>query len=389
MALRASILEHDGVHDKIISCGHNLIARVKGKKHVVSFCYRPKGSSSIYHLGNYPEMNLAQARVIINRLKKEDQKNLIVDADTQTVKVNRTFGKVANDWLESKKELAHFPNYRKCVSFLSELFPLDVADIKNVLVKEILLDPKKDISAYKLKETVWCLCSILDLAIEDDLIEHHNCAVLKQSSAFPKLARSDGYKYILFNELGPLFKEIGQQDFRYRSYFLMLCVTCLRPAECRTLKYSYFDLDERIISIHPENMKIKKTQPFRVPLTDLMVKIFKKCKAHKIDSDEEFLFPAKRSRHECMNEPDLSTVFKICSKGQAHPHGFRKTARSYFADHGIAIEVSAKCLDHVIDTGADRLYQKSDLLELSRAVMEQYSEDVLTQISNIDHYLRD
>ena len=61
-------------------------------------------------------------------------------------------------------------------------------------------------------------------------------------------------------------------------------------------------------------------------------------------------------------------------------HGFRKTARSWMADNGVPLEVAAKCLDHEVKSGADALYQKSDLYEQRIPVMESWNRAVFEHL---------
>ncbi len=77
-----------------------------------------------------------------------------------------------------------------------------------------------------------------------------------------------------------------------------------------------------------------------------------------------------------MAERDIAVQFKLCAGDLAHPHGFRKTARTWFADNGVPYDVAAMCLDHKINNGADAAYQKSDMLELRRPVMEKWACEV-------------
>ena len=405
-ALLRKIHQHDGKKDLTISCGDHLILKVSGRIHKCDFFYRPKMpkgfSQKIYRVGEHSnEFGLTEARKRIRELKEEikekeaiilleEEKGIEKEMQKRGIKdPKRSFGYVAECWLNNKSKLKHFPNYRRCVDFLKPLYKYDVADIKNMMVKDCLLDPKKRISAYKIRETVWVLCSIMDLALEDDLIESHNCAVLKTSSAFPKLGLTEGYKFAPVNQLSSIFAKLQDLPFRLRSYFLFLCLSCLRPGECRKLKFSYFDFNTNCIYVPGELMKVKKLTPFRVPLTPQMKQIFKRCQANRHD-DNEYLFPAASYYSgKPVTEGEISTAMKMATGGTVHCHGFRKTARSWFAEQAVSAEVAAKCLDHVLSTGSDGFYQKSDLFDLRAVVMKQYSETIFAQIENIDFYLRD
>ena len=61
----------------------------------------------------------------------------------------------------------------------------------------------------------------------------------------------------------------------------------------------------------------------------------------------------------------------------AVPHGFRASFRSWCADTGIPREVAEAALGHVV-TGVEGAYQRSDLLDRRRPVMDQWADYIRT-----------
>ena len=103
LTLKAKIALHDPKKNKILCCGHFLIARIIGKEHKCTFYYRPFHQKYMYKLGEYPELSLKEARVKLNQLeKKEEEKYFskyeIIDKTEDTLKQveqDKTFKKVA------------------------------------------------------------------------------------------------------------------------------------------------------------------------------------------------------------------------------------------------------------------------------------------------------
>ena len=158
-------------------------------------------------------------------------------------------------------------------------------------------------------------------------------------------------------------------------------MTCLRPGECRQLKFNYFDLDKNILNIPGHIMKVKTQRDFRIPLSSQAVALFKNIKKfyetnHGAVRECDYMFHAKTTTLKPLHEREIATSIKICTNGKVHPHGFRKTARSFFADHGVHVEVAALCLAHQLNTGADAVYQKSDLLAQRRIALEEYNQAI-------------
>lgn len=364
-----------------IWCGKGLSLRVWGlRKRNTAWVYRRNANRKLIKLGSFPEMDLEDA---IAEVAAQDPELLKIDIDSKNI----TFGELAAIWLEQKKDLARYLNIKKDVENLKTLSKLKVTEISNLKIKRCLLDPRLNLTPYKIHETLGTLCSIMDLAVEDEIIDFHRCRLLSRSNSFPKHVRGEGYRYVLFPELPELFEKLGNLPFGQRMFFLMLCLTCLRPGECRKLKFSYFDILDEEIRVPGEIMKIKRREPFRIPLTKEMLLVLKAVKRNSPEG-AIYLFRCRR-KDEPLQERDLSQAIKMATAGQVQAHGFRKTSRSWFAEQEVSMEVAAKCLDHSIYASeSDRFYQKSDLFKLRKPVMEKWSAAVFGCIDE-DLYFRD
>lgn len=378
--------------EKIFSLGGNLTIRTYTSGSIVFF-YRSSQFKKLLRIGRYKEeFSFNEA---LSKCKEIDNdKSAYVDflisktpADPQVLNpVQNTcsdipyFKDIASSWLDSKKSLVRYSNYRKCVEYLSFLNSYRLSDIRNIFVKQKLLS--LNLGVYKLRETISVLCRIMDLAVQDEYINHHNLRLLANSDCLPKQKiKSDGYKYVEFSELKDIFPYLKGLPQNLKFYFMMLIMTCLRPGECRQLKFDYFDLDKNILNIPGHIMKVKTQRDFRIPLSSQAVALFKNIKkfyeaSHGAVSECDYMFHAKTTTLKPLHEREIATSIKICTNGKVHPHGFRKTARSFFADHGVHVEVAALCLAHQLNTGADAVYQKSDLLAQRRIALEEYNQAI-------------
>lgn len=362
--------ESSGVH--AIACGGGLFLRTFGSSLRCRAYWYARENGNFVRIGDYPRMSLADARL---NLEKRQAGAVRAGEPAPSPAGGPAFGELAAEWLESKKRLARFANIRKCVDYLKPLDGIPVRQISNVKAKEALLS--QEITPYKLREVLATLCSILDLAIENGIIDSHPCSILKKSPAFPKPGPTDGFKFVPWQELGTLFSRLEAAPLLYRQYFLLLCLSCLRPGECRQLEFSWLNAGEKCLCVPGSIMKVKRAGAFRVPVTGAMRCLIKGIRQRAGGS--KYMFERK-SGGAPIAERDLSVIFSALCGGLAHPHGFRKTARSFFAEHGVALDVAAMCLDHRLNTGADAVYQKSDMLELRRAAMEEYSNAVMDAV---------
>lgn len=130
---------------------------------------------------------------------------------------------------------------------------------------------------------------------------------------------------------------------------------------------------DRCIEIPGNIMKVKKNEPFRIPLTKQIDKLWMNIKLSSPSDD--YLFSRVRSNTPIV-ERDVAGPFTMNAGDLAQPHGFRKSARTFFAEIGINYETAAMCLDHKINLGVDNAHQKGDLLELRREPMKRWNDAV-------------
>ena len=86
--------------------------------------------------------------------------------------------------------------------------------------------------------------------------------------------------------------------------------------------------------------------------------------------DGELVFPSPRGKVMASNA--LRRLLKLAGVDST-THGLRTSFRSWCAESGVSREVAEATLGHVVK-GVEGAYQRSDLLEQRRAVMQEWSE---------------
>ena len=350
--------------DISISCGGGLYLRIFGKERRKYWYARAGAKRRMERLGEFPAMPMSEARLKSGGAIKE-----IEEKETPKA-TGPLFGALANEWLATKTHLARYANIRKSVEYLKPLFELPVAAVGNLKAKEAILS--QQITPWKTREVISTLSSIMDLAVENEYIKAHSLNVLRKSPAFARPQKGEGIKFVELDKFPDLFKKLSALPLQLREYCLLLCLTCLRPGECRQMRFIWLNKGTETIDVPGALMKVKKPYPFRVPLTRQIAALWVRIST---GAKGECLFPMK-TRDEPMRENAFSEPFKLVTGGMAMPHGFRKSARSWLASQGCPVEVAAMCLDHELDLGADRVYQRSDLLELRRPWLQRYHDAV-------------
>lgn len=145
-----------------------------------------------------------------------------------------------------------------------------------------------------------------------------------------------------------------------------LALTGVRSSEARGARWSEVDLDARLWTVPAGRMKTRREH--RVPLSaEALVVLSEARKLHH----GAVVFPAPTSGGP-LAPVALRRVF-IRADVPGTLHGLRTALRSWCADQGVEREVGEAVLAHVVG-GVEGAYQRSDLLERRREVMEDWGE---------------
>lgn len=155
----------------------------------------------------------------------------------------------------------------------------------------------------------------------------------------------------------------------------LLILTAMRSAAVRLARPEEFDLDKRVWTVPGDHLKGRKgqTKDFRVPLSNEAVAVVREALRH----GGHAVFAGIRGGP----ISDMTTSKHMRSKGlAARPHGFRASFRTWAEENGKRYEVAEVALGHSIGGRVERAYQRSDLLEERRALMDAWARHVTDEI---------
>ena len=152
--------------------------------------------------------------------------------------------------------------------------------------------------------------------------------------------------------------------------FEFLVLTAARSGEVRGARWDEFDLDSQTWIV-PGN-RTKAGKPHRVPLSSRALEVL--TDATTIADASGLLFPSPSGR--TLSDATISKLLKEQNIG-AVPHGFRSSFRSWCADTGVPREVAEAALGHTV-AGVEGAYQRSDLLQTRREVMNSWADYTTT-----------
>lgn len=162
---------------------------------------------------------------------------------------------------------------------------------------------------------------------------------------------------------------------RTKRAILFTILTASRVGESVPARWEEIDWENRIWSVPPERRKDQKPYPHRVPLSDQAIELLK-----SIEKKSEYIFGV--SEKSLGSRYSLTPLLKKMTGTTATMHGFRSTFRDWAAENGVPEIVAEKCLMHTTGNAVVQAYQRSDLLEKRREVMQQWADTVFSEVSS-------
>jgi integrase len=162
-----------------------------------------------------------------------------------------------------------------------------------------------------------------------------------------------------------LMKRLSERSDIAAKALLFTILTGVRTAGTLHAKWSEVDLDEAVWEIPAGRMKNRK--PFRVPLSRGAVDILR-----ALPRNGEYIFPNKgkpRGRNA------LAKVLGLVGGSDATVHGMRSSFRTWTADcTTFPRELAEVALSHTVGDETERAYQRGELLERRRELMQAWDD---------------
>ena len=149
-----------------------------------------------------------------------------------------------------------------------------------------------------------------------------------------------------------------------------LTLNACRSGEARGARWSEIDDGKALWVIPAERMKTG--QLHRVPLSAEAVAVLAKARA--LDDGSGLVFPSPlRAGAELSNMTLLKALRRCGAVTKETVHGFRSSFRMWCAETNKEREIAEAALAHVVG-GVEGRYQRSDVLELRRSLMQGWAD---------------
>lgn len=192
------------------------------------------------------------------------------------------------------------------------------------------------------------------------------------SSALPKPDRKvKNRESLTYQDVSEAIETVKQSNASLSAIlaFEMLVLTALRPGEVIRGTWDEINTEDGIWTIPACRMKQRKEH--RIPLSSRCLEIL--AEAEAIRTESGYLFPGAISGKP-LSENTLSTLMRKLGINCV-PHGFRSSFRIWAAEQtNVPREVCEFALAHVVGDAAERAYQRSDLFDKRRQLMEMWAQ---------------
>jgi integrase len=182
-----------------------------------------------------------------------------------------------------------------------------------------------------------------------------------------KLAPVKHYAAVAYVDIPAFIGELRQQSGVAARALEFTVLTAARSSEAIGARWPEIAADQRLWTIPFERTKSGKTH--RVPLSDAAMAIVEEMLAIR---HSEFVFPSGRTGRR-ISSMAMPRVLRQMGRTET-VHGFRSTFRSWAAERtNFPRELAEQALSHAVGDAVERAYQRGDLLDRRRRLMEAWA----------------
>ena len=370
------------------SDGDGLFLRVLDPGKRIYWTYRyTLGKERETSIGPYPEMSLADARA-----KHADLRAMVLSkidplagkrgaAVVTPSSVKPTFGAMADDYVAthegSWRNMKH--RWQWTQTLTQHCKPIWSKPVDQIATADVLavLKPiwnKTPETASRLRGRIE---SVIDAARALGHIPEDKANPARWKGHLDKLLPkqnrlSRGHHAAMpYSDLSEFVAKLGGMPGVASRALRFTILTVARTGEALGMTWDEVSLDDAVWRIPASRMKMGK--PHRVPLSDAALAILRMQAAER--GQNPFVFPGRPMRS--LSNMALAMLMRRVGAGDVTVHGMRSAFRDWATEIDKTEYATAeRCLAHVVGNSAALSYDRSDRLELRKAIMNAWGEYV-------------
>jgi integrase len=344
--------------------------------------YMLHGKAREMGLGSYQDVGLADAREEAKearKLRKQgidpvDHRKAERKAKGLEKAKTKTFAECLDGWIEANTDgwgSQRYPHQQRTqveTHAIPKLGTVPVADINTELVLEVLkpIWATKTVTAQRLRRNIE---GILDWAKAKGFRSGDNPARwdgnLKNLVAKPdKVHKVEHHAALPYDKISEFIAKLRTQEGRDADALEFIILTAGRVGEIEGAVWDEIEIGERVWTIPAERMK--GDEEHRVPLSDAAMAVIDRVEKRN-GCRTGLLFPK-------LSDKSLARLRHSIGYGESTTHGFRSTFRDWAAEKtNFADNLAEKALAHKVGDETRRAYQRGDLLEKRRKLMDAWA----------------
>jgi integrase len=369
--------------------GGGLYLQVRGpEQRSWLFRYKIAGRTRLMGLGAYPEVGLAEAREAAGEARKVLRAG--VDpleqrrkerAEAAAMAGLNTFEEVAGAYIAAHK--AGWSNAKHAGQWQTTLatyvYPvigkLPVATVDTGHIHRIL-DPIWTTKPETATRVRGRLEAVLDYATAKGWRTGENPARWKGHLAHTlpareKIARIEHHAALPWAEVGAFMTDLSGQAGQAARALEFVILTATRSGEVLGARWAEISMGDAIWIVPAERMKGKLEH--RVPLSDAALDVLREAaKLREGDGSDGLVFPGVPASKP-LSDTALFKLLRRMDRADITTHGFRSTFRDWCGETGKASDIAEAALAHKLGNKVQAAYQRGDLLERRRVLMDQWA----------------
>ncbi|MET0014476.1 MAG: integrase arm-type DNA-binding domain-containing protein [Sedimenticola sp.] len=355
--------------------------------------YKVKGKDRWHGLGSYHQKNgLAEAREAVAACRVLRQKGIDPIEHARSLKSQNalekakgiTFWECAETYIQTHKpgwrNAKHAQQWKNTLDTYAKpvIGDLSVQDIDVSLILQVL-EPiwnAKTETATRVRQRIE---SILDWATARGYRDGENPARwrghLEKLLPKPgKIQKTKHFSALPYSEVPEYFRFLQQKESISAKALAFIILTATRSNEARYLRWSEIDFEKKIVTIPEERMKAGRMH--RIPLSSTTITLLESMKQHKREGDDLVFIGRDKGRP--ISEASIRNLLK--ESHNVTTHGFRSSFRDWCAEQtNFPREIAEQALAHINKDKVEAAYQRGDLLERRRKLMDSWESYLQTE----------
>jgi len=174
-----------------------------------------------------------------------------------------------------------------------------------------------------------------------------------------------------WREIGVFMADLANQAGLGALALRFTILTAARTSEAIEARWSEIDMTAGVWTVPLSRMKAGREH--RVPLSEPALAVLTAVAPLRDDAPGGWVFPGARAGRPLSNMAFLMLLRRM-GRGDLTAHGFRSTFRDWAAETGQPADVAEAALAHTLGNKVQAAYQRGDLLERRRKLMDTWAE---------------